>query len=144
MKSEKIPVAIKLETSILDPNGEEKSNASYSGVLRRAEHADVITYDEDFEGSAIRNLITVKSDTASIKRSGAVGMHQTFQLDGTTENVYRHPHGTLHMETKTEGFFYGKGPESGVLEIAYTVRLNGQEERKHTLRYEYEKEADGE
>jgi len=144
MKSDKIPVLIRLETVILDDNGEERNSSSHAGMLRRAEHADIITYEEEYEGSIVRNLVTVKSASASIKRSGAVGMHQSFKPDGITENVYQHPHGSLHMETRTERFFHGIGPDGGKLEIAYTVRLNGQEERNHQLMFEYEKEADGE
>jgi len=142
MESKKIPVMIKLMTWIHDDGEEEKSSTQHIGTLRRAKHADILTYEEDFEGYAIRNLITIKPDSANIKRSGAIGMHQSFRHESITENMYQHPHGSLHMETKTERLFHEIGTNSGVLEIVYTVKLNGLNERNHQLRVEYEEEAD--
>lgn len=142
MESKKIPVIINLMTKIDDDGEVETSSTQHAGIFRRAKHADILIYEEDFEGFSIRNLITIKPDSVSIKRSGAIGMHQTFQLKGITENVYQHPHGSMHMETRTERLFHAVDQNSGLLEIVYQVKLNGQNERNHQLRVEYKEEAD--
>ena len=142
MESGKKNVAIELQTVIEDDGEKEYSTTMHKGELRRAGHTDVLVYEEDAEGGKIRSMVTIKPDSVSIKRSGLVGMHQKFQLHAITENAFQHPHGMIHMETKTNRLNYESDSDIGRLEITYTVRLNGQEERSHILTLQYQEEAD--
>ncbi len=97
---------------------------------------DVLTYTETLDdGSNVSSLITIYEDRVSIKRKGPVAMHQQFRPHRSTENVYQHPHGTIHMETYTKAIDYRRpaAEQAGLLTIAYTVKLNGQDERNHQL-----------
>jgi uncharacterized beta-barrel protein YwiB (DUF1934 family) len=106
------------------------------GVFQQKETLAVLTYKEEIEGhGTVNTLITIQSGKVSIKRKGAVSMHQKFRLQHPTENVYQHPHGNIHMETYTDQMTYipPESEKSGRLRLEYNVKLNGQEERKHTL-----------
>ncbi|MFD2761046.1 DUF1934 domain-containing protein [Lentibacillus juripiscarius] len=136
MKDNAKQVAIELETSI-DDNGEmEYNTVRQTGQFYQKETMDVLTYTETLDdGSNVSSLITIYEDRVSIKRKGPVAMHQQFRPHRSTENVYQHPHGTIHMETYTKAIDYRRpaAEQAGLLTIAYTVKLNGQDERNHQL-----------
>ncbi|MBY7144766.1 DUF1934 domain-containing protein [Virgibacillus sp. NKC19-3] len=129
-------VLIELCTTI-DDNGEMEYNTlTLSGTLFKRKELDVITYEEETEDNATtKNLITIQAGKVNIKRTGAISMNQQFRTHQTTENVLKHPYGTIHMETYTNAITYQPLDEKdiGKLVISYTVKLNGQEERKHEL-----------
>lgn len=142
MEENKKRVAIKLST-IIDDNGQMEYNTmNHIGALHQAGHADILTFGEEVNGEEVRNLITLQDSSVSIKRSGAVMMHQKFRKNNLTENIFKHPHGAIHMETNTEELTYERNEDkvTGEVNILYTVKLNGQEERKHELKLSYQEE----
>lgn len=144
MVENKKRVAIKLST-IIDDNGQMEYNTmDHIGSLHQAGHADILTFGEEVNGEEVRNLITLQDDSVSIKRSGAVMMHQKFRKNNKTENVFKHPHGGIHMETNTEDLTYDRDEKkiTGNVCILYTVKLNGEEERKHELKLSYQEEEE--
>lgn len=129
-------VKLKLHTTIDDGGQLERNTVEETGILYQRQHMDVLTYEEKLDdGPVINNLMTIQSNKVSIKRTGPIAMHQQFDLDRMTENVYQHPHGNLHMETTTTSVDYWPLDihSNGLLKLYYTVKLNGQAERKHTL-----------
>ncbi len=136
-------INIILKTTIDDDGQLESNEQSYHGVLFQKNNMDVLIFEETLEdGSTIKNLLTIYPHKVSINRSGAVKMNQKFQADQITENIYHHPHGKIHMETYTETIEYKKASNGteGTLAIHYTVKLNGQDKRKHTLKLAYQEE----
>ncbi|GAB3048066.1 YwiB family protein [Virgibacillus ainsalahensis] len=129
-------VSVELRT-IIDDNGQmEYSTVKERGEFYQRGKRDVVIFEEKIDEQAVTdNLITIQPEKVSIKRTGMVSMNQQFNTNRTTENVYHHPHGTIHMETRTDDIFYQsiKKAEKGYLKISYHVKLNGQEERKHQL-----------
>lgn len=129
-------VAVELKT-VIDDNGEMEYNTVREiGQYYRRGKVDVLTYNETTEdGSAIHNMLTIHTDKVSVKRTGPISMHQQFREQKTSENVYQHPHGNIHMETFTHSIGYQRlsDKQNGRLTIDYTVKLNGQDERKHQL-----------
>jgi uncharacterized beta-barrel protein YwiB (DUF1934 family) len=143
MKSLHKKVHITLRTAITDQGETEKNELIHSGHYYRNNTFDVLKFDEKMEdGAIVRNLITLQKQKASIKRSGAVSMNQKFHENKITENVYHHPHGTIHMETFTDSIRYQPLDEvkNGKLTISYQVKLNGQENRKHELTLTFKEE----
>ncbi|HLQ72185.1 MAG TPA: DUF1934 domain-containing protein [Bacillota bacterium] len=137
-------VTLTLHITIDDDSQIETNTTKQTGLLYQRSNMDVLTYHEKMEdGSVMKNMMTLQTDKVSIKRTGPVSMHQKFDPDQVTENVYRHPHGHLHMETTTDSIVYKPlGQQSdGLLEMTYTVKLNGQDERKHTLTLSLKEEA---
>ena len=136
MVQPKKQVFIHLKTVINDTGEIEENEVKSSGVFYQKGSLDVLTYKEILEEQGeLNTLITIQPDKVSIKRTGIVSMHQQFRIGKVTENVYQHPHGNIHMETLTDKFSYtppGQGA-SGHLQLEYTTKLNGQNERKHTL-----------
>lgn len=136
-------VKINLFTTITDGGETEQNAQQQSGKFFLKDGRQVLTYQEKLEdGSLVKNLITIQNQKVTISRSGAIKMNQKFMAGQITENVYQHPHGKLHMETytKTIGHSSSSDPIGGSVDIAYTVKLNGQDERNHTLRLAYNEE----
>ncbi|ALX49857.1 DUF1934 domain-containing protein [Lentibacillus amyloliquefaciens] len=129
-------VAVELKTAI-DDNGEmEYNTVRATGQLFQKSRMDVLSYEETAEdGSPIKNMITIYSDRVAVKRTGLVNMHQHFRERKTSENVFQHPHGNIHMETFTNTITYQalSDNQKGMLIIDYVVKLNGQDERNHQL-----------
>ncbi|CDQ38267.1 MULTISPECIES: YwiB family protein [Virgibacillus] len=129
-------VVIELST-IIDDNGQmEYNKIQETGFLYKKGNLDVLTFEEIADDQTmIKNLITIQSNRVNIKRSGNISMNQQFQEKQTTENVVKHPYGSIHMETFTQSISYHplQKAKSGSLTIAYTVRLNGQEERHQKI-----------
>ncbi|MFA1822436.1 DUF1934 domain-containing protein [Virgibacillus oceani] len=129
-------VRIILRTTITDQKDTEENELIHTGYFYRNNTFDVLKFDEKLEeGVSVRNLITLQKEKVTIKRSGAVSMNQKFEEDKITENVYHHPHGTMHMETFTNTVYYQPLDEmnKGQLKMDYQVTLNGQANRNHEL-----------
>ena len=136
-------VKIDISTIIIDGEEKEHNAQQQSGELFLKDGKQVLTYEDKLEdGSLVKSLITIQKQKVTISRSGAIKMNQKFMAGQITENVYQHPHGKLHMETytKTIGQTSSSDPIGGSVDIAYTVKLNGQDERNHTLRLAYNEE----
>ncbi|HLS10237.1 DUF1934 domain-containing protein [Lentibacillus sp.] len=129
-------VTVELQTAIEDNGQKEYNTVRETGRLHQQANMDVLTYAETAEdGSTINNMITIHTDKVSVKRTGPVRMLQTFREQKSSENVFQHPHGNIHMETYTKAINYQalSAQQNGLLTIDYTVRLNGQDERAHQL-----------
>lgn len=136
-------VFIELRTTIDDDGQMEYNTMKNPGTFYRKGDLDVLTFEEVLEDhSKVKNLITIQKDKISIKRSGNVTMNQQFHTNRITENVFKHPHGNINMETNTQAITYESMNDfdKGKLAISYTVKLNGQEERKHELVLTYKEE----
>jgi uncharacterized beta-barrel protein YwiB (DUF1934 family) len=136
-------VTIHLQT-VIEDNGQKETNSSNQiGKFYRKDKMDVITFEEKTEDNhRIKSFITIHPEKVNIKRSGIISMNQQFHKEKITENVYTHPHGNIHMETYTNSIDYQalSNQQDGQLNIDYTVKLNGQEERKHKLTLTLKKE----
>ncbi|SHG67975.1 DUF1934 domain-containing protein [Ornithinibacillus halophilus] len=136
-------VMVELQTTIED-NGEKEYNTTKNlGKLFEKNRRTVLMYEESLDDqSLIKTLITIQPDKVTINRSGVVSMNQKFLEKQLTENIYKHPHGNFNMETYTHSIKHeiDRTTKSGRLTIHYTVKLNGQNERKHDLILTYTKE----
>ncbi|MBP1969829.1 uncharacterized beta-barrel protein YwiB (DUF1934 family) [Virgibacillus natechei] len=137
MSSQEIPVEVELRTTIEDNGQMEYNTIKHPGTLYQKGNLDVIIFEEETEEENVttKNLLTIQSGKVNIKRTGEVKMNQQFLPNQTTENVYKHPYGVIHMETYTNSINYQPlyETDNGYLGISYSVKLNGQEERKHEL-----------
>lgn len=136
-------VRIELQMEIEDGGLKEKSTSNQIGKYYQKGNVDVLTFEEKTEDNqTIKSLITIYPGKVNIKRTGYVSMNQQFRAEHVTENVYKHPHGHIHMETFTKSIQYQAltGTQEGQLHIHYTVKLNGQNERSHSLVLNYKKE----
>ncbi|ASN04029.1 DUF1934 domain-containing protein [Virgibacillus necropolis] len=135
MEAQHRSVSGSLHMDITDGSETEKVTTHFTGDFYRRNNVDVITFQEKNDQLSIKNLITIQDDKVSIKRTGDIKMYQQFRVNQPTENVYKHSHVTIHMETYTHKLGYQPLNSSGTgrLSIAFTVKLNGQEERNHQL-----------
>ncbi|MDC3414960.1 DUF1934 domain-containing protein [Aquibacillus sp. 3ASR75-11] len=141
---QKIPVSIDLTTEIRELDHVESITIEESGTLIKKGNINVLTFVEHREEAEdILALITIQPGKVSVKRSGGVEMHQVFKRKQTTENVYRHEYGTLHMETYTDQISYHQlgNQKKGELFVSYQVKLNGEQKRKHRLTLSFKEET---
>ncbi|SDK15976.1 DUF1934 domain-containing protein [Sediminibacillus albus] len=136
MPTGKTTVQIKLTTEIFDRGRKDVSVIQETGSYYQKGKTSVLTFTEHKdEGGDVQSMITIQPEKVSVKRTGAVDMHQIFRKKHITENVYRHEFGTIHMETHTDQITFQQLQErkKGELFISYTTKLNGEGERRHRL-----------
>ncbi|KAB8127160.1 DUF1934 domain-containing protein [Gracilibacillus oryzae] len=132
----KSPVSLKMTMEINDRGTKDVTIIEEKGQLLEKDTTAILTFSESNENDEqIHSFITIKPDSISVKRSGAVNMHQKFIRKQITENVYRHEFGTIHMETTTDQIIYQppEGQKQGKLFISYSTSLNGDTPRRHRL-----------
>lgn len=131
--------------TIIDDDGEKEHNmVRQRGKLYEKNQMAVLTFEEQTEEKAwIKNFITIQPDKVTIKRTGNVMMNQQFHMQRATESVFKHPYGTMHMETFTSSITHQplRTDQNGQLKIAYSVKLNGKEKRDHYLTLTYNEEG---
>ncbi|GAA5415879.1 hypothetical protein Pryu01_00911 [Paraliobacillus ryukyuensis] len=143
MNGNQLPVSIRLVTEIRELGEKAVTVIEEPGTFLQKGNIAVLKFIEHREDEeTIDSLITISEDKVSIKRTGAVDMHQQFKKKQRTENVYRHAHGTIHMETHTDQITYQEltSRQDGKLFISYTTKLNGEGNRRHRLTLQF-KEA---
>lgn len=136
MEAQHLRVSGTLQTEITDDKESEHITTHFNGEFYHRQNMDVLTFQEkNNEDLSIKNLITIHTDKVSIKRTGDITMHQQFRAQQTTENVFKHPHVNIHMETYTQklDYYAPSCMDTGKLSITFTVKLNGQAERNHQL-----------
>lgn len=143
MNERKQKVIIKLQSTIGEGNEEEQHSIKQVGYFFNRNKLDVITFTEETDDAQnIHHFLSIYPNKVNIKRSGAVQMNQQFQVNQATECMLQLPHGNIHMETYTHSIKYEsiRNKNVGKLDMTYSVKLNGQTERRHQLRVTYHKE----
>ncbi|MDC3416799.1 DUF1934 domain-containing protein [Aquibacillus salsiterrae] len=135
MEGNQLPVMIKMITEIRELGQLAKTVIEEEGIYIYRGNTSVLKFTEHQDGEEdVNALITIKPDKVSIKRTGAVDMHQVFRKKERTENVYRHAYGSIHIETHTDEITYQQLEQGkGKLFISYTTKLNGEGNRRHRL-----------
>ncbi|MBM7551805.1 DUF1934 domain-containing protein [Thalassobacillus pellis] len=144
MSSSKVPVAIRLVTEIRDGGRKENVVLEEPGGLFERGSTIVLKFTEHPEESGpIETMVTIQPEKVSIKRSGAVKMHQIFERKRETENKYHHTYGIFHMHTFTDQIEHHslKQGSKGRLFISYRLTLNHEVTQRHRLTLTYHKEA---
>ncbi|GGP15282.1 DUF1934 domain-containing protein [Oceanobacillus neutriphilus] len=136
--SEHVNITLKTLIFDLDSGDQETQEQTFTGEWTKKGDIDVLRYKEVIEeAGTIQNMIMIRPERVSIKRTGAIQMNQQFQLGQKTENIYQHMHGNIHMETFVETITFTEDTMPRVLDMNYTMKLNGQIERKHQLKLQF-------
>ncbi|MEK4298386.1 DUF1934 domain-containing protein [Oceanobacillus sp. FSL W8-0428] len=136
--SEHVNITLKTLIFDLDSGDQETQEQTFTGEWTKKGDIDVLRYKEEVEeAGTIQNMIMIRPERVSIKRTGAIQMNQQFQLGQKTENIYQHMHGNIHMETFVESITFREDTMPRVLDMNYTMKLNGQIERKHQLELQF-------
>lgn len=104
MRVEKQKVILEIHSEIIDDSNKvESSTDTYTANHFYKDGMWVWLFKEAQENvGTINHQITLREDTLTIKRSGAVKMQQQFIVGKKTECLYRHPYGQFLMEIKTK------------------------------------------
>ncbi|WP_411954108.1 DUF1934 domain-containing protein [Alkalibacillus sp. S2W] len=144
MTNQALTVDITVDTEIKDPNGadewiQREEKGSY--IQRGGVH--LLKYNENMDGAGtVKTSMIITDDKITLKREGAIKMHQVFRIGTSTETVYRHPYGHFRMETTTNRMEYIKGTENrcGKIYLNYHVALNDDEPREHIFELNFAEE----
>ncbi|MFP7254245.1 DUF1934 domain-containing protein [Terribacillus goriensis] len=146
MRQTKIPVWIEMDTAITEEDDTEYTTLRAAGTYSANGGLTVVHFTEESEEvGETKTMITISTDKVSIKRSGGFDMKQVFIKNQPTENVYRHPYGTMHMETSTHAMTFSPlaAGSPAELTISYTVTLNQVQSRRHALTLRVQEESNG-
>ncbi|GAA0306859.1 uncharacterized beta-barrel protein YwiB (DUF1934 family) [Gracilibacillus halotolerans] len=133
-------VSLKMTMEIFDLGSKDVSIIEEQGQLQKKGDLTVLTFTENKgKENETRSMVTMKSDEISVKRSGAVSMIQKFKKKETTENVYRHPYGMIHMKTMTDQLQVDL--DKGSIFISYKTNLNGGNSRRHRLTIRFQRNS---
>jgi len=136
--SEHVNITLKTVIYDVDSGEQETQEQTFTGEWTKKGNIDVLKYEEvNEEVGTIQNMIMIRPERVSIKRTGVILMNQQFQLGQKTENIYQHMHGNIHMETFTESISFTESSMPRVLDMNYTMKLNEQLERKHQLKLQF-------
>ncbi|MFD1416415.1 DUF1934 domain-containing protein [Oceanobacillus jeddahense] len=136
--SEHVNITLKTVIYDVDSGEQETQEQSFTGEWTKKGSIDVLKYKEvNEEVGTIQNMIMIRPERVSIKRTGVIQMNQQFQLGQKTENIYQHMHGNMHMETFTESISFKEDTMPRALDMNYTMKLNEQLERKHQLKLQF-------
>ncbi len=123
---------IKISSTIdnLDDNGlvedTEKNDEAYEvKITEWAPTAFTIAYHESGEGGETDTLITVKSDTVTVKREGSICSEFVFKESYTHKAVYSIPPFSFDAEIFTRKIRGGITTEGGDMTIIYDMTVGG-------------------
>lgn len=125
--------------------GSKKEITSFEtiGLYYIKDKVAYLSYDEEHEDGKVRNIVKIKDQEVLITRSGPVSMRQFFKNKEVTSGTYKSQYANLLMETKTDNIEYRwneKNPR-GQLFIAYSLKVNGEGSRRHTITIKFREEA---
>lgn len=84
-----------------------------------------ISYDEDTEGGKVNSLISVKADTVTVSRSGAIESEFVFREGEGNVSLYKIPPYSFDAEIYTKKIRNNITAGGGVLTVLYDMTLGG-------------------
>lgn len=91
-----------------------------------------IRYQTSEEGAKTQTTVIIDSDTATIKRSGAVSSVMVYRAGEKTHFAYRMPYGAIAMEIYTKKLTAAFDENGGELNICYTLFVQGEQYNNNT------------
>ena len=114
-----------LDSSGLTVGEEEKSETEASCFYHLLEEQILITYSENSEGGRIDSEITVKNDTVTVKRSGALESELVFEEGKSHSSLYKIPPYAFDALVTTKKIRRNLSRGGGTLDLHYTMKIGG-------------------
>ena len=87
----------------------------------------LVTYSEKTDGGSLTTEISVKGDTVTVSRSGAIESKMEFCQGKTHKSVYSIPPYRFDAEVEAEKVDVKIAAEKGRIELKYKMRIGGAE-----------------
>ena len=87
----------------------------------------LVTYSEKTDGGSLTTEISVKGDTVTVSRSGAIESKMEFCQGKTHKSVYSIPPYRFDSEVEAEKVDVKIAAEKGRIELKYKMRIGGAE-----------------
>ena len=94
-----------------------------------------VIFEEEQEGFSekIKTMIKFTRKSVEITKKGLIHSHMIFEQGGCHETDYATPYGTMKMEVDTSSLIMLYTEEYIRMDIAYTLRLGGNEDVKSKI-----------
>ena len=112
------------------PEGDgEKTESMPSGDIVFEGKNAFISYTEESESGRITSEITVKENTVTVRRSGAIISEMVFSEGECHRSLYQIPPYSFDTVVNTKKIRNTLSKEGGRLDIFYTMSIGGQEKK---------------
>lgn len=136
MPQQKVPIDIKIVTTIFDKGAADSIAIQTTGLKYEKNHAIFFTYEETLEhGGNVQTIVKVTEDKAHVLRSGAISMRHMYHRGHVTESTYRSLGQAIAMKTKTDTLLYkyNDRAKSGMLQFGYRLTLAGSDVGRYRM-----------
>jgi uncharacterized beta-barrel protein YwiB (DUF1934 family) len=145
MSENRMPVDIKIRTTIKDGKQKERHSMDASGEIMWRGSLLVVRFREPREENEPQTLQTIqlREGVMTVRREGAITMNQRFIEGVKTEGTYRSAYGPMAMETATEHVDYQWNEEQnrGVISLIYILTLQGSTTGTYNMEVTFEEAA---
>lgn len=108
------------------PDGDpEVSRTSHAGVMRIASDETVLSYKDSDENGSVSCNVTVRGDSVSVRRDGAICSTMLFGTDEPYKTVYSIPPYKFDMEIVTLRLDTNLSELGGKIDVLYTMDVGG-------------------
>ena len=114
-----------LDSSGLSVGEEEKSETEVACFYHLFEEQILITYSENSEGGRIDSEITVKNDTVTVKRCGALESELVFAEGKSHSSLYKIPPYAFDAVVTTKKIRRNLSRDGGTLDLHYVMNIGG-------------------
>ncbi|MCR4869196.1 MAG: DUF1934 domain-containing protein [Lachnospiraceae bacterium] len=121
-----IPCQVKLQSLQVIEAERAETEQTMSGQFYQKEDACHLLYEEDMEGKEIKNRVTIKGDTVSVKREGAVSSKMVFSAGEQNGFSYHTPYGVFQFTSDTKVLTVQKTEKELVIDITYDLFSGGE------------------
>lgn len=107
-------------------DGEPEINRStLVGIMRIAADETVLSYKDKDENGSVSCSITVRENTVTVRREGAIASVMVFNTDEPFRTVYSVPPYKFDMEIKTKRLVADLSDSGGKIDILYVIDVGG-------------------
>lgn len=119
------PILLKQVTEIRDGLRKETVVVEANGLYYIKGDTVYLTFDEQYEGRTVKNVVKIHEDEVVVLRSGAVRMRHTFRKHKETVGVYENDMARWSLKTKTDEvrYQYNEKAKKGQLFFSYILQL---------------------
>ncbi len=122
---------VKIESAIdeLDGSGltesSEKTEVTRPVTVSEWGEALTLSYSEDTDGGEVSSLVTVKGDTVTVTRTGAIESEFVFREGERSSSLYKIPPYSFDAEIYTRKIRNNITRAGGILTVLYDMSLGG-------------------
>ena len=118
-------IIVDLDSCGLADGEPEINRSTLAGIMRIAADETVLSYKDKDENGSVSCSITVRENTVTVRREGAIASVMVFNTDEPFRTVYSVPPYKFDMEIKTKRLIADLSDSGGKIDILYVIDVGG-------------------